>query len=112
LNWLLRDGAHGTAADRFALVIGETRVLANVKYVITLDTDASLSRDSAWQFVGAMAHPLNLARYDKSRQRVVAGYDILQPRVAVSLSGMNQSRYPHKLHRSARRCAQPSQHPG
>ena len=93
LNWLLRDGAHGTAADRFALVIGETRVLANVKYVITLDTDTQLSRDSAWQFVGAMAHPLNRARYDESRQRVVAGYGILQPRVAVSLSGMNQSRY-------------------
>ncbi|MBR9981112.1 MAG: cyclic beta 1-2 glucan synthetase, partial [Desulfatitalea sp.] len=95
LNWLLRDGAHGTAADRFALIVGKTRVLANVKYVITLDTDTQLARDSAWQFVGAMAHPLNRARYDEDQQRVVAGYGILQPRVAVSLSGMNQSRYAH-----------------
>jgi cellobiose phosphorylase len=95
LNWLLRRGAQGAAAERFALVVGETRVLANVKYVITLDTDTQLARDSAWQFVGAMAHPLNRARYDESRQRVVAGYGILQPRVAVSLSGMNQSRYAH-----------------
>ncbi|MBI5064093.1 MAG: cyclic beta 1-2 glucan synthetase, partial [Desulfatitalea sp.] len=95
LNWLLRGGAHGTPGDRFALVVGETRALANVKYVITLDTDTQLARDSAWQFVGAMAHPLNCARYDEGRQRVVAGYGILQPRVAVSLSGMNQSRYAH-----------------
>jgi len=40
-----------------------------------------------------MAHPLNRAQYDKDRQRVVAGYGILQPRLAVSLPGTNQSRY-------------------
>ncbi len=95
LNTLLRGEAHGTAMDRFALVVGETRVLSNVKYVITLDTDTQLARDSAWQFVGAMAHPLNRARYDQTKQRVVAGYGILQPRVAVSLSGKNRSRYAH-----------------
>lgn len=94
LNGLLRGGS----SDRFALVVGETAVLANVKYVITLDTDTQLARDSAWQFVGAMAHPLNRARYDEERQRVVAGYGILQPRVAVSLPGTNRSRY-------ARMCA-------
>jgi hypothetical protein len=64
-----------------------------VKYVITLDTDTQLARDTAWQFVGAMAHPLNRARYDKDRQRVVAGYGILQPRVAASLPGATRSRY-------------------
>ena len=98
LNGLLRGGAHGNPGDAFALVIGDTRVLANIIYVITLDTDTQLARDSAWQFVGAMAHPLNRARYDESRQRVVTGYGILQPRVAVGLSGTNRSRY-------ARMCA-------
>ncbi|MCF8079203.1 MAG: cyclic beta 1-2 glucan synthetase, partial [Desulfobacterales bacterium] len=95
LNWLLRGGAQGTPEERFAMIVGETRILSNVKYVITLDTDTQLARDSAWQFVGAMAHPLNVARYDEAQQRVVAGYGILQPRVAVSLSGRNQSRYGH-----------------
>ena len=84
--------------DRFSLVVGETAVLSDVKYVITLDTDTQLARDSARQFVGAMAHPLNRARYDEDKQRVVAGYGILQPRVAVSLPGTNRSRY-------ARMCA-------
>jgi cellobiose phosphorylase len=89
LNALLRGGAR----DRFSLIVGDLAVLSNVKYVITLDTDTQLPRDSAWQFVGAMAHPLNRARYDEDQQRVAEGYGILQPRVAVSLPGMNRSRY-------------------
>ncbi len=93
LNWLLRAGPHANPGDRFSLVVGKTAILENVKYVITLDTDTQLARDSARQFVGAMAHPLNRARYDEDKQRVCEGYGILQPRVAVSLPGANRSRY-------------------
>lgn len=89
LNALLR----GDARDRFSRVVGDPMLLSNVKYVITLDTDTQLPRDAAWQLVGAMAHPLNRARYDADRQRVVEGYGILQPRVAASLPGANRSRY-------------------
>ncbi|MGH8768178.1 MAG: glucoamylase family protein, partial [Burkholderiales bacterium] len=89
LNSLLRGGS----TDRFSLVVGETAVLSNVKYVITLDTDTQLPRDTARQFAGAMAHPLNRARYDEDKQRVCEGYGILQPRMAVSLPGANRSRY-------------------
>jgi cellobiose phosphorylase len=89
LNSLLRGGGQ----DCFSLIVGTTDVLSSVKYVITLDTDTQLPRDSAWQFVGAMAHPLNRARYDENKQRVCEGYGILQPRVAVSLPGTNRSRY-------------------
>ncbi len=93
LNALLRAGLDGAERDRFSLVVGDTSVLSSVKYVITLDTDTQLPRDCAWQLVGAMAHPLNRARYDKDKQRVTEGYGILQPRVAVSLPGTNRSRY-------------------
>ncbi|HEY5291628.1 MAG TPA: glucoamylase family protein, partial [Burkholderiales bacterium] len=89
LNSLLR----GRGQDRFSLIVGTTDVLSSVKYVITLDTDTQLPRDSARQFVGAMAHPLNRAHFDEKRQRVTEGYAILQPRVAVSLPGTNRSRY-------------------
>ncbi len=89
LNSFLRGGSR----DRFSLVVGETAILSNVKYVITLDTDTQLPRDSAWQFVGAMAHPLNRARYDESKQRISEGHGILQPRVAVSLPCTTRSRY-------------------
>jgi cellobiose phosphorylase len=89
LNSLLRGGS----TERFALVVGETAALPGVKYVITLDTDTQLPRDAARQFVGAMAHPLNRARYDEDRQRVCEGYGILQPRMAVGLPSTNRSRY-------------------
>ena len=89
LNALLRGGAQ----DRFSLVVGETAVLSNVQYVITLDTDTQLPRDTARQLVGTMAHPLHRPRYDEGRQRVVEGYGILQPRLAESLPGTKRSRY-------------------
>ncbi len=89
LNALLRGGGQ----EGFSRVVGDTAVLAGVRYVITLDTDTQLPRDAARQFVGAMAHPLNRARYDEARQRICEGYGILQPRVVVSLPGTNRSRY-------------------
>ncbi|MBK6900113.1 MAG: cyclic beta 1-2 glucan synthetase, partial [bacterium] len=88
LNAVLR-GAPPTASPRRR----RTEILPNVKYVITLDTDTQLPRDTARQFVATMAHPLNRPRYDGNRQRVVEGYGILQPRVAASLPGSNRSRY-------------------
>jgi cellobiose phosphorylase len=94
LNALLRGGGR----DRFSLVAGDTAALSAVQYVITLDTDTQLPRDSARQLVGAMAHPLNRPRFATSGRRlpgdrVTEGYGILQPRVSVSLPGANRSRY-------------------
>ena len=93
LNALLRGEPQGGAGIRFSLIVGDTAVAANVKYVITLDTDTQLPRDAARQFVGAMAHPLNRPQYDLERGCISRGYGILQPRVAMSLPGMNRSRY-------------------
>ncbi len=89
LNSLLR----GRGQECFSLIAGATGVLPSVRYVITLDTDTQLPRDSARRFVGTMAHPLNRARYDEKLQLVTEGYGILQPRVAVSLPGTSRSRY-------------------
>lgn len=58
----------------------------NVRYVITLDADTRLPRETALRLIGKMAHPLNRPRLDRKTQRVVAGYGILQPRVTPSLS--------------------------
>ena len=94
LNSLLRGGHR----DGFSLIVGATKILSEVRYVITLDTDTQLPRDAARQFVGTMAHPLNAAHFgepDKhtSRDVVTSGHGILQPRVSVSLPGTNRSRY-------------------
>jgi len=89
LNALLRGGDGGG----FALVVGDRACLAGVKYVITLDTDTQLPQDAARQFAAAMAHPLNRPVFDPACGRVVAGYGILQPRVAISLPGAGRSLY-------------------
>lgn len=94
LNALLR----GAGSDAFSLIVGNIDELSAVKYVITLDTDTQLPREAAHQFVGSMAHPLNRAWLDTTCAEgtctlVTEGYGILQPRVAVSLSSTNRSRY-------------------
>ena len=89
LNALLRDGS----ADRFSLVEGDIAALAGVQFVMTLDTDTQLPPDAARRAVGAMAHPLNRAVYDPVQGRIVAGYGIMQPGMAISLPGTNRSRY-------------------
>lgn len=89
LNRLLRGGAQ----DEFLQVTGNTEALSQVRYVITLDTDTRLPRDAAREFVGTLAHPLNRARYDAQRGRVVRGYGILQPSVGTSQSGRRSTRY-------------------
>ena len=104
LNALLR----GNSREAFSVLVGDTEVLSQVKYVITLDTDTQLPRDSARQMVGVMAHPLNRPQFDRprfdrphsdrarrpvNRRVVTSGYGILQPRVAVSLPGTRRSPY-------------------
>ena len=89
LNSFLRGGAK----DCFSLIVGIPEILSNVKYVITLDTDTQLPRDSAHQFVGAMAHPLNRPIYDEAKQRICDGYAILQPRLAESVLREGNSWY-------------------
>lgn len=89
LNTLIRCGNRLP----FALIVGDTTQLRQVRYVITLDTDTSLPRDAAREFAATMAHPLNRPQLDPVTQMVVGGYGILQPRMAVSLPSTNRSRY-------------------
>jgi len=66
---------------------------AGVKYVITLDSDTVLPRDTAHKLVATMAHPLNHPVYDPAKQRVVKGYGILQPGLAEEMPRNGQGRY-------------------
>ncbi|MDZ4858747.1 MAG: glucoamylase family protein [Candidatus Hydrogenedentes bacterium] len=84
---LLRGGSF----DSFSEVVGDVQVLPEIQYVITLDTDTLLPRDAARELTGAMAHPLNRPVIDARLRRVVEGYGILQPRVAISLPTASKS---------------------
>lgn len=89
LNALLR----GHQKEDFSVFSGNSEILIQVKYVITLDSDTQLPREAAWKFIGTMAHPLNHAVYDARLGRVTEGYGILQPRVSSALSLGSNSLY-------------------
>ena len=82
LNRLLRG-----AADTTFLGVGGRPPAAptGVRYVITLDADTRMPRETARRLVGKMAHPLNHPRFDAGTRRIVEGYGVLQPRVTPSL---------------------------
>ncbi|MGO9514441.1 MAG: GH36-type glycosyl hydrolase domain-containing protein [Steroidobacteraceae bacterium] len=82
LNRLLR----GATDTNFRDVNGRLpEVPSGVRYIITLDADTRLPRETARRLVGKMAHPLNHPRFDAATGEVVEGYAVLQPRVAPSL---------------------------
>ncbi len=89
LNYLLRSNGD----DRFSVIVGAEQLYKSVKYVITLDADTQLPREAAWKLVGMMAHPLNQALYSEKKKRIIEGYSIIQPRIAISLHGAVRSWY-------------------
>ncbi|MGA9543729.1 MAG: glycosyl transferase, partial [Candidatus Sulfotelmatobacter sp.] len=87
LNNLLRG-----EYDSFPVKVGDLSILPKVRFVLTLDSDTELPRGAAHRMVGTMTHPLNQAIIDPKKNIVVAGYGILQPRVAVSVQSTARSR--------------------
>lgn len=61
------------------------KYLKNVRYLISIDCDTKLIKDSAFKLIGAIDHVLNRAIFKtiKNKIRVVRGYGIIQPRVSV-----------------------------
>jgi cyclic beta-1,2-glucan synthetase len=82
LNRLLRGATDTTFQDSR---LDTPTVPSGVRFVITLDADTRLPRETARRLVGKLAHPLNRPRFDASLGRVVEGYAVLQPRVSPSL---------------------------
>ncbi|PLR26204.1 cyclic beta 1-2 glucan synthetase [Pantoea endophytica] len=81
-------------AEMFNVIVGASQAqMRTVKYVITLDSDTILPRETAHKLIGIMAHPLNAPVFDDSLNRVVEGYAILQPRLAEEIPPFGQGRY-------------------
>ena len=77
-------------ADNLPIVYGvdESR-LRKVRYLVALDADTAPAPDSIRSMAGAMLHPLNRASVAGDDSCVVAGYGILQPRIALDLIAAN-----------------------
>jgi cyclic beta-1,2-glucan synthetase len=82
LNRLLRGATDTTFLGADA---GTVHVPAGVRFVITLDADTRLPRETARRLIGKLAHPLNRPRFDPDAGRIVEGHAVMQPRVSPSL---------------------------
>jgi cellobiose phosphorylase len=67
------------------LYVGDPGELTGIRFVITLDADTQLLRDTARRLIETLAHPLNQARFSPDGCRVLRGYTIIQPAVSATL---------------------------
>ena len=99
--WMGRERKRGAIEDLVRLLSGEKsalRALAGdegalkgTAFILTLDGDTRLTLGSAKKLVGAALHPLNVPVIDESLGRVVSGYGIFEPRIAVDLRAAGRS---------------------
>jgi len=82
LNRLLRGA---TDTSFLGLDRPSPKIPTGVRYVITLDADTRLPRDTVRRLIGKMAHKLNQPYFDATSGRVATGHAVLQPRVTPSL---------------------------
>jgi cyclic beta-1,2-glucan synthetase len=75
----------------FDTIVGELDFLRSVRYVITVDADTIIPRDSVNSLIATMAHPLNKAEFDNNSSEVINGYTILQPRTEVKPTSVIKS---------------------
>ncbi|MCY6371123.1 GH36-type glycosyl hydrolase domain-containing protein [Clostridium ganghwense] len=85
------DLIRGSKKTSYDVISGNISELKKAKYIVTLDSDTQLPRDTAKKLVGAMAHILNIPHIEKDRKRVFRGYGIMQPRVGVSTISANKT---------------------
>jgi cellobiose phosphorylase len=73
------------------LYCGDAAQLKNTRFVITLDADTQLPRNSALRMIETLAHPLNRPVLSENGDLVVRGYGIIQPRVSTELPSSRAS---------------------
>lgn len=82
---LMELNAYLRGATDTSYIAVEGRTPGRFRYVITLDSDTRLPRDTAKKLIGKIAHPLNRPVIDPASGRVSRGFSVLQPRVTPSL---------------------------
>lgn len=70
----------------FNELIDDYPSLKDIKYMIIIDSDTRLMRDSAFKLIGAINHVLNkgVVKNIRKKNKVVRGYGIVQPKVRVN----------------------------
>ena len=99
ISWERKRGAlmefnalvSGTSKTGFAYASCATPPFADIRYIITLDSDTVLPMGMAKKMIGTMAHPLNKPLIDPDKGIVVEGYGLMQPRIDVDCESSNKT---------------------
>ncbi len=99
--WMGRERKRGAIEELVRLLSGEKsalralcgdgNALKGTGFILTLDADTRLTAGTARELVGTALHPLNVPVIDEAQKRVVSGYGILEPRVAVELESAGKT---------------------
>ncbi|MGJ7532479.1 MULTISPECIES: GH36-type glycosyl hydrolase domain-containing protein [unclassified Variovorax] len=95
LEMLVRLLAAGDASGFLPLAPGLRLAAGRTPYVLTLDSDTGLPPGALRDLVSIAAHPLNAPEIDVQRQRVVAGFGILQPRIVTPFPQRHERSFFH-----------------
>ncbi len=102
--WMGYERKRGKLEEFNALLLGEEdttflhhkypkELLQSFKYVITVDADTELNKDTARLLCGIIAHPLNKAVVNAEGTKVIDGYGIIQPKVGVRMENALCTRF-------------------
>ncbi len=65
--------------------------LPKIKYIITLDSDTNLVLNSGLELIGAAAHILNSPELNSTKDAVINGHALIQPRIGIDLVSARMS---------------------
>jgi len=65
----------------------------SVEYIITIDSDTQITRESASKLIGAMMHPLNKPVLADDKSCVIDGYALITPSIGVDIEDAVKSRF-------------------
>ncbi len=92
-NRLLLGKLTDKEKEKYVYIETISKLKVPIKYVITLDADTELVLNTAQSLVGLMAHPSNTPVLNKTKDKVISGYALIQPRVSVDVESTNKSTY-------------------
>lgn len=87
------DLLRGKDSSSYNVISGDIKNLLKVKYILTLDADTKLPRDTAKKIIGAMSHVLNKPVLNYKTKKVVRGYGLMQPRISVGTLSANKTMF-------------------
>jgi cyclic beta-1,2-glucan synthetase len=75
------------------LCVGDENNIRDIRFILTLDADTQLPRDTGKKLVATLSHPLNQPVFTSDGSRLERGFTLIQPRVMTSLPSATETRF-------------------